>query len=45
MKWKEAFKFMLENKDIQKMFKDIEKGHKAVDAAMKQAEKLKQKKK
>lgn len=43
MKWKEAFKFMLENKDIQTMFKDIEKGQKQVEAAIKQAQKLKKK--
>ncbi|UQZ85750.1 hypothetical protein SK3146_05039 [Paenibacillus konkukensis] len=41
--FKQGFKFMMENKDIQKMFKDMAKAQKQVDAAVKAAEKLKKK--
>lgn len=43
--WKEAFKFLLESKDMKKMFKELEKAQKRVDSVMKQAEKLKGKRK
>lgn len=45
MMWKEAFKFLLESKDMKKMFKELEKAQKRVDSVMKQAEKLKGKRK
>ncbi|MFE5321248.1 hypothetical protein ACFQ88_21315 [Paenibacillus sp. NPDC056579] len=43
MNYKQALKFMMENKGMQKMFKDLEKAQKQVDAAIKNAEKIKKK--
>jgi hypothetical protein len=39
----EGLKFLLENKDIQKMFKDLEKAQKEVEAVLKQADTIKNK--
>jgi len=43
MNLKQSLKFMMENKDMQKMFKDMEKAQKQVEAALKAAEKIKKK--
>ncbi|WP_156043274.1 hypothetical protein [Paenibacillus sp. UNC451MF] len=41
--FKQGLKFMMENKKIQKMFKELEKAQKEVDAVVKNAEKIKKK--